>query len=110
LIRHLELDLRNIPHPLACREDRHLSPHLGIAYNLDGPWTDKPQMSLNGKRDGFEVSDYSAFASTAGLKRGRDKAILEEVRAAISMWPEFAERAGVKQRFRQQIASTHRVE
>jgi serine/threonine-protein kinase HipA len=47
------------------------------AYNPDGPWTDKHQMSLNAKRDGFEVSDYAAFANTAGLKRGRDKAILE---------------------------------
>ena len=83
---------------------------MTYAYNPDGPWTDKHQMSLNGKRDGFNVSDYSAFANTAGLKRGRDKSILEEIRAAISKWPEFAERAGVKQKFRQQIASLHRVE
>jgi len=89
-----------------------LSPAFDMtyAYNPDGPWTDKHQMSLNGKRDGFGAADYAAFAATAGLKRGWGKAILEEVRAAVSRWPEFAEQAGVKQTFRQQIASLHRVE
>ena len=89
-----------------------LSPAFDMtyAYNPDGPWTDKHQMSFNGKRDGFEASDYAAFSKTAGLKRGRDKTILNEVREAVSRWPEFAERAGVQQKFREQIASLHRVE
>jgi serine/threonine-protein kinase HipA len=66
-------------------------------------------MSLNGKRDDFEASDFSAFARIAGLQRGRAKTILEEVRAAVNRWPEFADQAAVEPRFRAQIASLHRV-
>lgn len=112
LARNQDDHVKNIAFLMNKSGNWSLSPAFDMtyAYNPDGPWTDKHQMSLNGKRDGFEVSDYSAFANTAGLKRGRDKSILEEVHAAISMWPEFAERAGVKQKFRQQIASLHRVE
>jgi serine/threonine-protein kinase HipA len=89
-----------------------LSPAFDVAYayNPDGPWTSQHQMSLNGKRDGFIEEDFFAFAKTAGLKRGRDKAILQEVRDAVSRWQEFADQAGVAERFRKQIASLHRIE
>jgi serine/threonine-protein kinase HipA len=88
-----------------------LSPAFDVAYayNPSGPWTSKHQMSLNGKRDDFEASDFSAFARIAGLQRGRAKTILEEVRAAVNRWPEFADQAAVEPRFQAQIASLHRI-
>jgi serine/threonine-protein kinase HipA len=52
-------------------------------------------MSMNGKRDGFALEDFKACARTASLKRGRAEAILEEVRAAVRRWPEFADLARV---------------
>src|SRR5207342_1540322 len=54
-----------------------LSPAFDVtyAYNPGGRWTGTHQMSLNGKRDGFEASDYAAFAKSCGLKRGRGGAI-----------------------------------
>ncbi len=89
-----------------------LSPAFDVtyAYNPDGPWTRQHQMSLAGKRDAFEPEDFAAFARTAGLKRGRGKIIVDEVRAAVRQWPVFADRAGVQQRFRDQIAALHRIE
>jgi serine/threonine-protein kinase HipA len=89
-----------------------LSPAYDVAYayNPDGPWTSKHQMSLNGKRDDFIPSDFNDFAKNAGLKRGRGEAILREVRDAVSRWPEFAQQAEVEPRFRKQIAALHRVE
>jgi len=89
-----------------------LSPAFDVsyAYNPEGAWTNQHQMSLNGKRDGFETGDYSSFAKTVGLKRGRDKIILEEVRTAVSQWPKFAEQAEVKRALLEQIALLHRVE
>ena len=89
-----------------------LSPAYDVAYayNPDGPWTSRHQMSLNGKRDGFISSDFTDFAKNAGLKRGRDKAILDEVLDAVSRWPTFAQEAEVDPRFREQIAELHRVE
>ncbi|MBW2493124.1 MAG: type II toxin-antitoxin system HipA family toxin [Deltaproteobacteria bacterium] len=80
------------------------------SYNPDGHWTGQHQMSLNGKRDRFEVDDFVACAKTASLKRGRARAILDEVREVVRGWPRFAEQAGVPPRRAQQIAATHRVE
>jgi serine/threonine-protein kinase HipA len=89
-----------------------LSPAFDVAYayNPDGPWTSQHQMSLNGKRDNFVEEDFLDFAKTAGLKRGRDKTILAEVRDAVTRWPSFADQAGIAEKFRKQIAQLHRVE
>src|SRR5690606_16506731 len=64
------------------REGRwSLSPAFDVAYsyNPQGPWTSVHQMSMNGKRDGFTVEDFRAFAATASMKRGRAETILAEV-------------------------------
>ncbi len=65
------------------------------AYNPSGRWTGRHQMTLQGKRDGFTLEDFKACAETAGMKRGRYKAILAEVHEAVARWEEFAESAGV---------------
>jgi serine/threonine-protein kinase HipA len=67
-------------------------------------------MSLNGKRDNFVEEDFLDFAKTAGLKRGRDKTILAEVRDAVTRWPPFADQAGIAEKYREQIDLLHRVE
>lgn len=52
-------------------------------------------MSVNGKRDDFELSDLIALAVIGGVKAGRAKQIVEQVREAVSRWEEFASDAGV---------------
>ena len=94
------------------REGRwSLSPAFDVAYsyNPQGPWTSVHQMSMNGKRDGFTVDDFRAFAATASMKRGRAETILAEVVSAVTRWPEFAESAGIEPSRIAQIARTHRV-
>lgn len=73
------------------------------SYNPEGDWTAQHQMTLNGKRDDFKVTDFRACAKNALMKRGRADDILGEVRAALKRWPEFAERAGVINVWRKQI-------
>lgn len=68
---------------------------LAYAYNPGGDWTDRHQMSLNGKRDAFDRADLIAFGQTAGLKPARVEALLDAVTSAIASWPEFAGEAGV---------------
>lgn len=68
---------------------------LTFAYNPDGAWTADHQMSMNGKRDGFTPEDFKACARVASMKRGRERAIVDEVRAAVRRWPEFADATGV---------------
>ncbi len=68
---------------------------LIFAFNPHGAWTHRHQMSINKKCDDFVPEDFAAVARHAGLKRGRDKAIQSEVRAAVATWPELAAEAGV---------------
>jgi len=89
-----------------------LSPAFDVtyAYNPDGEWTARHQMTLNGKTDNFEVEDFRACAEIAGLKRGRDREILAEVIAAVKDWPRFAAAAAVSTSQRDAIARAHRLD
>jgi serine/threonine-protein kinase HipA len=88
-----------------------LSPAFDItwAYNPAGEWTSKHQMSINGKRDDFTVADFEACAKTASIARGHVRAIVEEVREAVSQWPRFAAEAGVEAEWRGTIDRTLRL-
>jgi serine/threonine-protein kinase HipA len=44
------------------------------------------------------------------MKRGRAESILEEVRTAVTRWPEFAEQARVSEDARIAIGRAHRLE
>jgi serine/threonine-protein kinase HipA len=44
------------------------------------------------------------------MKRGRGEAIVEQVRAAVSKWPDYAEQAQVDRQWREQIQQSHRLE
>ncbi|MBA4386409.1 MAG: toxin HipA [Verrucomicrobia bacterium] len=79
------------------------------SYNPDGPWTATHQMTLNGKRGGFTMEDFRTCARNASMKRGSADRIVEEVRAAVVRWPEFAERAKVEDAWRDEITKQHRL-
>jgi len=89
-----------------------LSPAFDVcySYNPDGAWTARHQMSIQGKRDGFAVEDFEACGKVAILKRGRAKAILGEVVDAVRRWEEFAEQAGVNEKWIPAVAGTLRLE
>ena len=68
---------------------------LTYAYNPRGRWTRSHQMSLAGRRNGFEREDILRFAAAAGLKRRKALNILDEVSASVSDWAKHAETADV---------------
>jgi serine/threonine-protein kinase HipA len=80
------------------------------SYNPAGTWTATHQMTMNGKRDGFTLADFRACAQSALMKRGRAEAIIEEVRAAVARWPDFAQQAQVRSDRRKQIQRSHRLQ
>ena len=80
------------------------------SYNPSGSWTDRHQMTMNGKRDGFTLADFRACAKNALMKRGRAEAIVEEIRAAVKKWPDYADQAEVMNDWRKQIRRNHRVD
>ena len=89
-----------------------LSPAFDMtwSFNPAGMWTARHQMTMNGKRDGFDRGDFRACGKVASLKRGRAEAILDEVVGAVKRWPEFADEAGLSSQWRDQIATTQRLD
>jgi serine/threonine-protein kinase HipA len=80
------------------------------SYNPTGTWTSTHQMTMNGKRDGFTLEDFKACARIAQMKRGRAEAIVDEVRAAVKNWPDYADQARVMDSWHTHIQRTHRLD
>jgi serine/threonine-protein kinase HipA len=76
------------------------------AWNPDGRWTSRHQMSLNGKRDGLTRADLLAVAANVGVKK--PEGIIDEVRGALAAWPQFAGEAGVAEEQAGRVGSTFR--
>jgi serine/threonine-protein kinase HipA len=89
-----------------------LSPAFDVtySYNPAGDWTARHQMTMNGKRDEFTMADFRTCAKTAMMKRGGAEAIVEQVRAAVTKWPEFAEQAQVMDAWRKVIKHNLRLD
>ena len=95
--RNQDDHVKNIAFLMDKRGRWSLSPAFDVmySYNPAGAWTNRHQMSLNGKRDGFDREDFRSLERTASMKRGRADAILDEVIAAVSRWREFADQAQI---------------
>lgn len=64
---------------------------IAFAFNPDGRYTSRHQMSLNGKLDEFTRDDFRAVAQHATLVQGRADAIVKEISALADRWPVVAE-------------------
>jgi serine/threonine-protein kinase HipA len=78
------------------------------SYNPTGTWTNRHQMSINGKRDSFTRADLLAVAENFGIKDG--PGLIEQVTMAVADWPRFAKEAGVPDRQQKVIQQTHRLQ
>ena len=110
--RNQDDHVKNISFLMNRAGEWRLSPAYDVtyAYNPRGPWTGQHQMSLAGKRRGFEREDLLRFAETSGLKKARAARIIEKVLDAVAAWPSFAAEAGVEHRDIRRIGRTHRLE
>ncbi len=108
--RNQDDHVKNIAFLMDQKGQWSLAPAFDVtySYNPTGTWTARHQMTINGKREDFTMEDFRACAKTAMLKRGRDRAILEEVVEAVRRWPEFAEKAGLTHVLSDQLARAHR--
>ncbi len=99
---------RNIAFLMDRNGQWRLSPAFDIvwAYNPEGTWTNRHQMTINGKRDRFTRSDLLAVADTYGVKGAAT--IIDEVTEAVSTWPSVAKDHGVAPAMIREIADTHR--
>lgn len=79
---------------------------LVFSYKKDSRWIAKQQMCVAGKRDDFTLEDLERAASAADVKRPLP--IIDEVRAAIALWPTFASQCGLEKPQTQAIQSHFR--
>lgn len=77
------------------------------AYNSKGSWTNRHQMTVNGKRDNFERTDLLAVADTFGVKNA--DSIINAATEAVASWGTTAKECGVEPALLATIAATHRT-
>ena len=81
---------------------------ITFSYQPNGLQKSEHQMTLNGKRDGFEMADLLAAATKAEVKPRRAKSIINEVRSALNNWPKHGYASDVTQGFSIGIAQQFR--
>lgn len=93
--------VKNIAYLMDRAGEWHLAPAYDACYawNPEGDWTSRHQMSVNGKRIGIEDADLLACARFANLRERKARAVLDEVRAAVRDWRRFADEAEVRDDF-----------
>lgn len=97
LIRNQDDHVKNIAFLMDRSGAWRLSPAFDVAYawNPSGDWTNAHQMSLNGKRDDFDLEDLVAFGAHCGFKRRKALRLASEIAARVRDWAIYAEQAGV---------------
>lgn len=109
--RNQDDHVKNIAFLMDRSGDWSLSPAFDMtySYNPSGNWTSSHQMSLNGKRDGFDMEDFKMCAQNVSMKRGRAEEIVRQVHSAVLQWKDFAKQAGVPDDVARKIESAQRM-
>ena len=87
-----------------------LSPAFEViwSYNSKGEWTNRHQMTINGKSDGIEQQDIIEVAKKFNIKKPLD--IIADIGSTVRNWPDYADKAGVSSKMMTSIAKTHRLQ
>ena len=111
IARNHDDHVKNIAYLMNKAGQWRLSPAFDVAYsyNPNGAWTSRHQMSINGKRDGFEINDLLALGKSAAIKPARARDIIAAVAESVRKWTEFADTAGVDIEIAARIGKAHRV-
>ncbi|WP_320202108.1 type II toxin-antitoxin system HipA family toxin (plasmid) [Agrobacterium sp. rho-13.3] len=109
--RNQDDHVKNIAFLMDQSGDWKLSPAFDVnySYNPSGEWTGQHQMSLNGKRDAFDLNDLFAFAESASIKPARARSLITNVRDVVSNWSQFANSAEIDEKTTRRIGKTHRL-
>lgn len=93
--------------------DKHghwsLAPAFDVvwSFNPAGKWTNRHQMTINGKWDDFTLNDLLSVADQFGIKGAKE--MIKKVTAATTKWPSLAKKFGVESKLIKIIGKTHRL-
>jgi serine/threonine-protein kinase HipA len=109
--RNCDDHVKNMAFLMNRRGEWRLSPAFDISYawNPSGEWTSQHQMSVNGKRDGFEREDLISLAKAADIKKARAEQMIQRVIEVVRRWSDFAGKAGVNYEQIMKIQASHRT-
>ena len=109
--RNCDDHVKNMAFLMNRRGEWRLSPAFDISYawNPSGEWTSQHQMSVNGKRDGFEREDLISLAKAADIKKARAEQMIQRVIEVVRRWSDFAGKAGVNDEQIMKIQASHRT-
>jgi serine/threonine-protein kinase HipA len=93
------------------REPWKLAPAFDIAYSYKpgSPWVDSHQMSINGKRENFVRDDLLEAAKLISNFSTEAKNIIEDIKAVVNNWNDYANLAGVNEHFSKTIKQNLRL-
>ena len=109
--RNCDDHVKNIAFLMNRRGEWRLSPAFDISYawNPSGEWAGRHQMSVNGKRDGFNREDLLALANVADIKTPRAHQMIDRVIEVFLRWPDFAAEAGISDERVREIQARQRT-
>ncbi|AQS36052.1 HipA-like protein [Shewanella psychrophila] len=86
-----------------------IAPAFDIAYSYrpDSYWVSQSQLTLNGKRDDFNINDLMIIGK---LFQKEASLVIEQVVDSVSKWNYFAKEAGVFTHFQTTIGKHHRLD
>lgn len=87
-----------------------LAPAFDVTYshNPAGRWTNRHQMTINGKRDHFRLADLIQVGESISLPKSRE--IIQEIIEVVSAWPKYADLAGLSPERTKEIGGYHRLD
>jgi serine/threonine-protein kinase HipA len=84
----------------------HISPAYDItfAYNPDNEWISKHQMTINGKSSEITDIDMITCGKKMGLEESFCKETIDKIKAVVSDWVKYAEKANISENRTMDIA------
>jgi serine/threonine-protein kinase HipA len=86
-----------------------LAPAYDLCHAEGSAFTARHQLSIAGKTSDFTLADLKELADHAGLPRGRERRLLDEVVEAFAGWPQLAAGLGVPKRIVDHVQRTLRL-
>ena len=81
---------------------------LTYSYNPNGAWTSQHQMSINGKRDHFELNDLIEVAKRFSIMKTHASNIIEQTEHALNQWSDLATNLKINEQVINEISKAHR--